>query len=49
MIDLIWVFRFALKEGCDISIIGLEPEKSFGLSFFFLPNAALSLLFHQSS
>jgi len=24
MIDLIWVFRFALKEGCDISIIDLE-------------------------
>jgi len=24
MIDLIWVFHFALKEGYDISIIGLE-------------------------
>jgi len=24
MIDLIWVFRLALKEDCDIATIGLE-------------------------
>jgi len=24
MIDLIWVFHSALKEGCDILIIGLK-------------------------